>query len=155
MREPKVVSRIARPDEFDVAARIARSVMAESTAPRGMADLEALVNSANGSWLVALVQDEHVGVARFANPAIPRPVIYLVAVHPKARGLGVGANLVDEFRRLCREAGEFHVDAYALPGDRATKNLYERAGLTARMIIASGSSAPSLSEPSTSGRASR
>ena len=36
-----------------------------------------------------------------------------------------------------RASGGVCVESFALPGDRDTKNLYERAGVTARKIIVS------------------
>ena len=36
-----------------------------------------------------------------------------------------------------RTAGGVTVEGWALPGDRDTKNLFERAGVTARKIIVS------------------
>ena len=60
-----------------------------------------------------------------------------VYVAAPARGVGVGDALIAGVRRFARERGCVRIDAFALPGDRGTKNLYERNGLTARLIIAS------------------
>jgi len=51
--------------------------------------------------------------------------------------LGAGATLIDELRKHAKLRGCTRIDAYALPGDRLTKNLFERAGMKARLLIAS------------------
>jgi len=60
-----------------------------------------------------------------------------VYVHLTARDLGAGATLIDELRNHAKLRGCTRIDAYALPGDRLTKNLFERAGMKARLLIAS------------------
>lgn len=81
---------------------------------------------------VASVQDEIVGfsVVRLGE----RPLLDQVFVERQARNLGVGAALL---RKAVERHGASKLDALSLPGDRFTKNLYERAGLKARLIIAS------------------
>jgi len=81
---------------------------------------------------VATVNDEVVGfsVVRLDD----RPLLDQVYVHESARGLGVGAALL---RAAVERHGASRLDALSLPGDRLTKNLYERAGLKARLIVAS------------------
>lgn len=61
-------------------------------------------------------------------------VIEQVYVHEGAREVGLGDALVERVLERLREAGASAVDATALPGDRQTKNLFERNGLTARLI---------------------
>lgn len=56
-------------------------------------------------------------------------------VRPEARRVGVGGALVDALMAWFREAGCSGVDALALPGDRDTKQLYESAGFTARLLV--------------------
>ena len=60
-----------------------------------------------------------------------------VWVTPQARELGFGDELLAEAMRRGRTAGARLVEGAALPGDRMTKNLYERAGIVARLIITS------------------
>jgi ribosomal protein S18 acetylase RimI-like enzyme len=77
---------------------------------------------------------------------------YLVLVHPAgdsvavvdevyvaawARELGYGDGLLAAAVERSRQAGAQYLEATALPGDRATKNLYERAKITARAITVS------------------
>ena len=62
-----------------------------------------------------------------------------VFVDPQARQLGIGAGLVGEIARVAKDKGCKTLDAVALPGDRKMKNLYERIGMPARLLIASKS----------------
>lgn len=58
-------------------------------------------------------------------------------VHPDARELGFGDELLAAALAAARVAGARTLEAEALPGDRDMKNLYERAGIKARLIIVS------------------
>lgn len=78
-------------------------------------------------------------------------VIRQVFVHPEARQLGLGDALVAEARLHAITVGCRRMDGVALPGDRDTKNLFERAGITARKIVVS----VALSDPATAADASR
>lgn len=57
-----------------------------------------------------------------------------VYVDAGAREVGLGDAMVEQLLADVRDAGARAVDAVALPGDRETKNLFERNGLTARLI---------------------
>ena len=63
------------------------------------------------------------------------PLIEAVYVTADARELGLGDALVSAAIAECQRRGATAIDAYALPGDRETKNLFERSGLTARLLI--------------------
>ena len=56
-------------------------------------------------------------------------------VEPGARGVGVGAALMEAILAWAGERGCVGVDALALPGGRATKNFFEGFGLVARAIV--------------------
>lgn len=58
-----------------------------------------------------------------------------VWVTPSARELGFGDALLAAAIERGRSRGAQAVEGQALPGDRHTKNLYERAGIVARLII--------------------
>lgn len=60
-----------------------------------------------------------------------------VFVHEGARELGFGDALIGETIQWSRGAGAALIEAETLPGDRNLKNLYERAGITARLITVS------------------
>ena len=63
------------------------------------------------------------------------PLIEAVYVTADARELGLGDSMVSAAIEECLRHGANAIDAYALPGDRETKNLFERSGLTARLLI--------------------
>lgn len=60
-----------------------------------------------------------------------------VYVEPLAREVGFGDWLLKAAIDEGRRRGCKVIEGFALPGDRATKNLYERAGITARKITVS------------------
>ena len=59
----------------------------------------------------------------------------LVWVTPSARELGFGDAMLAWAIERGRDAGAIGVEGQALPGDRHTKNLWERAGIVARLIV--------------------
>ena len=60
-----------------------------------------------------------------------------IYVDQMARQIGIGAGLITELARIAKSRGCKTLDALALPGDRKMKNLYERVGMPARLLIAS------------------
>jgi GNAT superfamily N-acetyltransferase len=71
--------------------------------------------------------------------ADPMPVVRVdqVYVTSDARELGFGDALLAAAIDWGRQAGAVLIEAETLPGDRDLKNLYERAGVTARLITVS------------------
>jgi ribosomal protein S18 acetylase RimI-like enzyme len=65
---------------------------------------------------------------------IDRGVITHAFVEEGARELGLGDTMVEHAVARVRAESLAGIEAVALPGDRETKNLYERAGLTARKL---------------------
>ena len=64
-------------------------------------------------------------------------VVNHIYVDPMARQIGIGAGLITEIARIAKSRGCTTLDALALPGDRKMKNLYERVGMPARLLVAS------------------
>lgn len=62
-------------------------------------------------------------------------VIRALYVDPEAREVGVGEALAADLLDFCTRRGCVGVDAYALPGSRATKNFFEAHGFTARLLV--------------------
>ena len=58
-----------------------------------------------------------------------------VWVTPMARELGFGDEMLAWAIARGKAAGAVGVEGQALPGDRQTKNLWERAGIVARLIV--------------------
>ena len=86
--------------------------------------------------MVAHIDDAIVG---YITVTIDLPVarVDTVYVTPMARELGFGDALLAAVLDAAREAGACLLEGEALPGDRNTKNLYERAGIKARLITVS------------------
>lgn len=57
-----------------------------------------------------------------------------VYVELEARELGLGDTMVEHALEAVEAAGLSGIEAVALPGDRETKNLFERAGMKARKL---------------------
>jgi GNAT superfamily N-acetyltransferase len=83
---------------------------------------------------VGTIDDVVIGylVAELGADAIVR--IDQVWVTPEARELGFGDELLAAAITSASARGAVAVEGQALPGDRHTKNLYERAGIVARLI---------------------
>jgi ribosomal protein S18 acetylase RimI-like enzyme len=83
---------------------------------------------------VAVIDDVVVGylVADLGHDHVVR--VDQVWVTPEARELGFGDELLVTAIASASRRGAVAVEGQALPGDRQTKNLYERAGIVARLI---------------------
>ncbi len=60
-----------------------------------------------------------------------------VFVTKDARNLGIGNALVSSTIAWAKSENLVALDGYALPGDRETKNLYERSGMVTRLLTVS------------------
>ncbi len=89
-----------------------------------------------GSTHVAHIDEVIVGyiVIVGGDPMIAIDDVY---VTPGARELGFGDALLAAAIETGRSWGASLLEGEALPGDRDTKNLYERAGIKARLITVS------------------
>ena len=78
-------------------------------------------------WIAEL-NGENVGCVMLAKdkPGIAR--VRLLLVDPKARGLGIGARLVDECVRFAREAGYKKITLWTHSVLTAARRIYEKAG---------------------------
>lgn len=88
---------------------------------------------ADGTVLVAVIDEVPVGYL-VLDARGSTAVVEQVYVTPEARDLGFGDGLLETAMDVARSAGATAIEAEALPGDRETKNLYERAGVTARKL---------------------
>ena len=96
---------------------------------------------ASGGVFVAVldVGDGPGMVVGYLELVVELPIVRVdqVYVTPDARELGFGDALLEAATEAATAAGARVLEGTALPGDRETKNLYERAGITARMITVS------------------
>ena len=99
-------------------------------------DWPALVRDHSARVFVGTLDDAVVAyMVLVLQPARNRGTVTHVYVEPEARELGLGDTMVEHAISTVRDAGLGGIESVALPGDRETKNLFERAGLTARLII--------------------
>jgi GNAT superfamily N-acetyltransferase len=82
--------------------------------------------------LAAVVTETRTGAG---SPLAGR--IECLYVESEARGVGVGSALMAAAVAWCRRKSCVEIDALALPGDRSSKQRYEGAGFTARLLTLS------------------
>ena len=92
---------------------------------------------ASDTVFVAFIDDVLVGFAVVVDSAPDITRIDQVFVTPPARELGFGDAMLAAGLDHARTRGARIFEGEALPGDRDTKNLFERAGITARLITVS------------------
>lgn len=142
--------RAAAPQDDDVITRHASLSDAEGARYRGgRLDLRLDVNEQ--IRLVAGFGSTAMGSLVASRDAGFGWVIGRIFVEDRAREVGLGDMLLAEFLKVAAASGENRVIAQAQPGDRATKNLFERHGLVARTIVVG----TDLSDRSTGEDASR
>lgn len=110
----------------------------EAKDSRGYAELEWLIrtlSTAEGFGAVGFLAtlNEVVVGAALVLQCPERVLICALHVQKQARGVGVGSNVVHAIRTLAEQRQTL---AFALPGDRSTKNLYEQLGMPAKVIMA-------------------
>ena len=100
------------------------------------------------SSFVGEIDGAVIGFLRGTVDFIPtRGMVYTVDrvfVVEQARQLGFGDALLAAAMELAVSTQCVAIEANALPGDRETKNLYERAGIQARNIIVSRPLGPTI-----------
>ena len=99
-------------------------------------DLEWEHHIAAAEVFVAMIDDVVVGYIRTTRDGDVATVGDVFVVEA-ARELGFGDELLAAALDRARSAGATWFEGQALPGDRNTKNLYERAGIKARLITVS------------------
>jgi GNAT superfamily N-acetyltransferase len=107
---------------------------------RDLAPFDAgLLDAPDAVVVVGTIDDVVVGFAHAVAEALPGgdelAVLGGLYVDPGAREVGVGEAMMELVLGWCGDRRAIGIDAVALPGDRATKNFFERFGLTARAIV--------------------
>ncbi len=141
----QAVRSLAQTDAADVAAleREARAALLDQRGgPAHLAerpsveDWGALTQGPGQHVWVATIDDVIVGYLQLQIVGDAAEVMQ-VYVHPEAREIGFGDWLLEAAVAAARSMGCTVLEGTALPGDRQTKNLYERAGIKARKITVS------------------
>ncbi len=138
-------TRIARGDDLATCQELEVEARHEAREVRGSQEFfathpDAVMQPPRGTTVVAVADEHCIGFATLEfvpSDGARHALITRMFVTADARQVGVGDALVAAARATAVEHGCAWLDALALPGDRATKNLYERNGLTARLLIAS------------------
>jgi ribosomal protein S18 acetylase RimI-like enzyme len=99
-------------------------------------DWAALLTTAGQHVWVAAIDEVVLGYLQLQVVGTAAEVLQ-VYVHPEAREVGFGDWLLEAALDSARSQGCTVLEGTALPGDRHTKNLYERAGIKARKITVS------------------
>jgi len=146
-------ARPATSADVERVAELAEQAVAELTATKGgavWARREARRQPYTESLCADLVaSDHHVVVGEILGAIVGYAVVRVEAlrdggalgviddiyVEPEARGIGLGEALMDAIVAWCRDQGCIGIDGLALPGNRETKNFFERFGLVARAIV--------------------
>ena len=124
----QIAVRIAGDADAEAVESHRRAALLEATSYRGHLDPTA---SPSGSSAVVLVDGSVVGSAGYSDHDDVRHITHLF-VMKECREVGAGDALMVWLVNGAQEAGLLAVRASALPGDRSTKNLFERHGLVAR-----------------------
>jgi ribosomal protein S18 acetylase RimI-like enzyme len=138
--------RLATRDDLARIAELAGQAVGELQGQRGgeiwsrrEARRQALHDLPGSLVLAGTIDDAIVGyaVARLEELADGRllGVVDDIYVEPEARGVGVGEVLMDRLLAGATDEGCVGLDAIVLPGNRESKNFFERYGMTARAIL--------------------
>jgi len=145
-------ARPAREDDRPACLELLNLALGHARSVRGGPALVGNVTSAEllARWLDTAPADATLYVGEF-HQAIVGLAAVTVAVRPhgtelsgqieccyveeEARGVGVGTALMDSMVAWCSQRGCRDVDALALPGDRLSKQRFEGAGFTARLLV--------------------
>lgn len=136
--------RPATADDLDECAALLAQARDELVGRRGGAQLLSAQRLEVDEWwpvgpdrvlLVGEFEGATVGVAGGRLGERGQGSVDCCYVRAEARRVGVGGALVAALLAWFRQAGCSGVDAPALPGDRETKQLYEAAGFTARLLV--------------------
>ena len=146
-------ARVAQPGDIERVSELARQAIEELRTQRGgrlWASREARAEPLEASLTAAITDDVHqvlVGtvddtviayaVAHLEHLRDDRPLAVIddLYVEPDGRGVGVGEALMELLIAWAEEHRCAGIDAFTLPGNRATKNFFEAHGLTARAIL--------------------
>jgi GNAT superfamily N-acetyltransferase len=150
---PEESARPATLEDLPALVDLARAAIAEKQEQKGgvlWARRERRSDPLDGSLAAAIAADDHaVLVGLIDDTAVGFGAAHVevladggrlgivdeVYVDPGARAIGVGEVVMEQLVQWCHAQGCFGVDSLALPGDRATKNFFERFGLVARAIV--------------------
>lgn len=118
--------------------RGAALMLARETPPPTVEQLDLWLHDGGSAVFVGTLDDVPVGAAAVRIEDLPAGVrlgvVTFLWVDDDARSVGVGEGLLGAVVQWARDNDCTSVDAYALPGERVTKNFFEAAGFKARLL---------------------
>ena len=134
--------------EFWAEQRVARGgvLWAQREGPQPPPDADAAVeeryreqlNAVDCLTVVGTIDNAILGYAVVTIEVIPdgSRIGYIseLFVEPAARAVSVGDTMIELVSQWCQSNGCLGIDAYALPGERLTKNFFEAHGFKARLL---------------------
>ena len=134
MSEVQLFTRLASHADRELVDDFARRSQSESSNYRGHMDFRPPPASDGALLIVGGAGVSIFGALSAYDAGEKRWFVDLLYVVPEAREIGIGNELVLRAVEELRQLGAVSINAAALPGDRSTKNLFERHGLVAQMI---------------------
>ena len=118
--------------------RGAALLLARETPPPTAEELGLALGAGDEAVLVGTLDDVPVGAIAARVEELPAGVrlgvVTLLFVDEEARSMSVGEGLLNAIVDWARAKHCASIDAYALPGERITKNFFEAAGFKARLL---------------------
>lgn len=143
--------RDSSPEDAGIIEKLISLSQAESTLYRGSTYSQPSGSTSEALSLVGGVGSTVMGTLKAIRTAEGTWFIEYVFVLKEGREVGIADALMLYALRYLTEHHATRVESSAMPGDRATKNLFERHGLVAQTILVG----KSLSDPSTAEHASQ
>lgn len=122
-------------------SRGAELMLLRESQPAEATQIAEWLHAGDVAVLVGLLDDVPVGAAvahvEVLTGGTLLAVVTMLWVEEDARAVGVGEAILAALVDWARTAGCQSIDAYALPGERITKNFFEAAGFKARLLTVS------------------
>jgi len=134
MSERVIFARVVRDVQSDVLNAFRDAALHESAKYRGHMDFRPTPSSSDVVVIAGGAGSTTFGLLSMYDVGERGWFIDLLYVQPDARGVGIGSAMIEAAIAEVAQRGGLRVNAAALPGDRSTKNLFERHGLVAQMI---------------------
>jgi len=134
MSERVIFARVVRDIERELLKTFRDAALQESSKYRGHMDFRPTPSSSDVVVIAGGAGSTTFGLLSMYDVGERGWFIDLLYVQPDARGVGIGSAMMEAAIAEVAQRGGRRVNAAALPGDRSTKNLFERHGLVAQMI---------------------
>ena len=134
MSERVISARIAHADELHLREQFLLASQQEAELYRGHMEFRPQPTSTDMVCIVGTAGETAFGMLTMYPVDGTGWYIELLYVQPEARGIGIGSSMMEAAIAEVQQRGGQRLHAATLPGDRSTKNLFERHGLVAQMI---------------------